>query len=73
MVERVYPGAGWGTIGLGIQNRFNAGKYGCTRTFCGKGVKGKEARAGEREKRTAAGATCNVPRINTIGRSLGGG
>jgi hypothetical protein len=31
--ERVYPGAVQGTIGLGIQKRFNIGEYACTRTF----------------------------------------
>jgi hypothetical protein len=31
--ERVYPGAVLGTIGLRVQNRFNSGRYACTRTF----------------------------------------
>src|SRR5579859_5734413 len=31
--ERVYPGAAQVTIGLRVQNRFNFGRYGCTRTF----------------------------------------
>src|SRR5690242_18237110 len=31
--ERVYPGAVQGTIGLRVQNRFNSGRYACTRTF----------------------------------------
>jgi len=35
--ERVYPGVAQGTIGLRVQNRFNAGKYRCTRTGVEKG------------------------------------
>jgi hypothetical protein len=45
--ERVYLGAVQGTIGLRVQNRFNSGRYACTRTFVENGAWGssKAARA----------------------------